>query len=91
MLKVIMKNFTNGLIISVQYNVVLLSSDNAAVPDSESDDGNKSDAFTDTIQVYHEHPQHDPDIVDPQIPCPSNEQAQETDQRLDESRDEFVL
>ena len=43
-----MKNFTNGLIVSVYYNVVLLSSDNAAVPDSESDDGNKSDAFTDT-------------------------------------------
>ena len=41
--------------------------------------------------MYHEHPQHDPDTVDPQIPCPSNEQAQETDQRLDESRDEFVL
>ena len=91
MLKDIMKNFTNGLIISVYYNVVLLCSDNAAVSESESDDGNKSDAFTDTIQVYHEHPQHDPDIVDCQIPCPSNEQAQETDQRLDESRDEFVL
>ena len=60
--------------------MVLLCSDNATVPDSESDDGNKSDAFTDTIQVYHKHPQHDPDIVDPQIPGPSNEWTQETDQ-----------
>ena len=42
----------------------LFCSDDDALPD-------ESDAFT--IPDDHQHPQHDPEIVDPQIPGPSNQ------------------
>ena len=44
----------------------LFCSDDDALPD-------ESDTFTDTIPDYHQQPQHNPDIVDPQIPGTSNE------------------